>query len=71
MNKVKKQQKLRKKQEKNSEGYIDSDENFYFIIGYTSGGIPYGITWEEAVEDGLIEKASLSDENDKDSEVPF
>ncbi len=23
------------------------DENFYFIAGYTSGGVPYGITWEE------------------------
>jgi hypothetical protein len=25
-----------------------SDENFQFIAGYTSGGFPYGITWEEA-----------------------
>ena len=24
-----------------------SDENFYFIAGYTSGGAPYGITWKE------------------------
>lgn len=23
------------------------DDNFYFIAGYTSGGAPYGITWEE------------------------
>ena len=27
------------------------DENFFFIAGYTSGGVPYGLTWEEALED--------------------
>jgi len=27
--------------------YPESDENFYYIAGYTSGGAPYGITWEE------------------------
>lgn len=28
------------------------DDNFAYIIGYTSGGTPYGITWEEMpVED--------------------
>ena len=35
--------------------YPGSDENFYFIAGYTSGGMPYGITWEEAEEEGLLE----------------
>jgi hypothetical protein len=25
----------------------DSDETFAFIAGYTEGGAPYGITWEE------------------------
>ena len=25
----------------------DSDENFAFIAGYTPGGYPYGVTWEE------------------------
>ncbi len=29
------------------EMYPDSDENFSFIAGYTSNGVPYGITWEE------------------------
>lgn len=23
------------------------DNDFYFIAGYTSGGAPYGMTWEE------------------------
>lgn len=25
----------------------DSDANFSFIAGYTSGGAPYGLTWDE------------------------
>lgn len=28
----------------------DSDENFYFIAGYTSSGFPYGVAWDE-IED--------------------
>lgn len=28
----------------------ESDENFAHIAGYTSGGAPYGITWEEQEE---------------------
>lgn len=34
---------------------FDSDEHYYFIAGYTSGGFAYGITWEEAELDNLIE----------------
>lgn len=25
----------------------DQDDTFYYIAGYTSGGVPYGVTWEE------------------------
>jgi hypothetical protein len=25
----------------------DNDANFSFIAGYTSGGVPYGLTWDE------------------------
>jgi hypothetical protein len=25
----------------------DSDENFAYIAGYTPGGVPFGVTWEE------------------------
>jgi hypothetical protein len=25
----------------------ESDERFAFIAGYTSGGVPYGVTWED------------------------
>ena len=34
---------------------FDSDEHYYFIAGYTSSGFAYGITWEEAELDNLIE----------------
>ena len=30
--------------------YVDSDETFAFIAGYTSGGTPYGTKWEELNE---------------------
>jgi len=26
---------------------VDSDENFAYIAGYTPGGAPFGVTWEE------------------------
>lgn len=42
-----------KKQEDILDSLIDSDETFYYIAGYTHGGVPYGITWDEAIENGL------------------
>lgn len=40
---------MKKKYKKQQETYIEptQDDNFYFIAGYTSGGAPYGVTWEE------------------------
>ena len=29
------------------ERFPDSDDYFYYIAGYTPGGAPYGVTWEE------------------------
>ena len=45
-------QKLREKREAKKERDVyemfpDSDDRFFFIAGYTSGGAPYGTTWEE------------------------
>ena len=51
--------KKRKRQERRMpKEYInpDQDEHFYFIAGYTSGGAPYGITWEQAREEGLVKE---------------
>jgi len=39
--------KEKKEQELNSLLGFAGDENFAFIAGYTSGGLPYGITHEE------------------------
>ena len=40
---------------------IDSDENFAYIAGYTSGGAPYGLTHEEMkrIESEEIEYSML------------
>ena len=29
------------------ERWANSDDNFYYIAGYTPGGAPYGVTWDE------------------------
>ena len=33
--------------EKSTADEILQDDRFFFIAGYTSGGAPYGVTWEE------------------------
>ena len=40
---------MTKKKEQQVEAYYNDwqDDRFYFIAGYTSGGAPYGTTWEE------------------------
>lgn len=43
-------QKEMKKQKEFEELYEDSDETFCFIAGYTPGGAPYGVAWEEMGE---------------------
>ena len=47
------------------------DGNFYYIAGYTSAGVPYGITWDE-YKDKYGEDSQDSEivEND-DGEIPF
>ena len=43
------QQKHLAKEKKAQQDFLheDSDDVFAFIAGYTGGGVPYGITWEE------------------------
>jgi hypothetical protein len=38
---------LLKKQNEFEDRFSNSDETFYYIAGYTPGGAPYGVTWEE------------------------
>ena len=57
-----------KEEHENKQGY-DSDENFAMIIGYTSGGAPYGVTHEEMEK---IEKGEDPDGVcDEDNGLPF
>lgn len=37
----------RKMQKSDIADYTEQDGTFYYIAGYTSGGAPYGVTWEE------------------------
>lgn len=37
-------------QKKIDEIYSDADDTFAYIAGYTAGGVPYGVTWEELDE---------------------
>lgn len=61
--KLKEQKAISKKLKELEQQLHDSNETFYYIAGYTSGGAPYGITWEEM---GL----EPYDEIDED-ELPF
>ena len=36
-----------KERERLAELYEDCDDRFAFIAGYTDGGAPYGVMWEE------------------------
>lgn len=51
-----------KKRRKEQNITYDSDDVFAFIAGYTSGGFPYSVTWEE-----MGQKAEI----DPDEELPF
>jgi len=58
-----------------SSGLIESDDTFAYIAGYTSGGAPYGITWEEkkildTKGDPFSSPLSFDDLDDPDN-LPF
>ena len=44
-------ERQRRQQQREGDGVeeqaIDSDDTFAYIAGYTSGGAPYGLTWEQ------------------------
>lgn len=45
--KRKKMREQKRMQKDNPVFQEDQDATFYYIAGYTSGGAPYGVTWEE------------------------
>ncbi len=47
----------------------NSDENFYFITGYTDGGAPYGMTWEEIIAQELKFRAAVKKDAKKAAEL--
>ena len=40
----------------------ESDETFAYIAGYTGGGFPFGITWEEMEKQGSKNSDFCDDE---------
>ena len=67
--------KRKKKQEEFEDRLFESDDTFAFIVGYTSGGFAYGVTWEEMEEIKKRDKALLgkeyNDHDDKELDLPF
>lgn len=63
----------KKKQNEIEYSFYESDETFAFIAGYTSGGVPYGVTWEEMEEIERKEKEKLENKNQcaEDIDLPF
>ena len=52
LQRVKKKKRKRIREQKrmkkdNPVFHEEQDDTFYYIAGYTSGGAPYGVTWEE------------------------
>ena len=48
--KIKRKQRIAKRQVMKNhavENNTSQDDTFFYIAGYTSGGAPYGVTWEE------------------------
>ena len=43
----KREEREMKAQQELAEKFADSDDTFFYIAGYTSGGAPYGVSWEE------------------------
>lgn len=60
--------KKNRKEEPNTPSLFESDENFAMIMGYTSGGLPYGVTYEEMEKMEEIERLkSLVCDEDKET----
>ena len=58
-----------KKVKSDLDSLIESDEHFGFIAGYTSNGVPYGLTHEEW--DKINSEEETNKEEIEDSDLPF
>jgi hypothetical protein len=69
--KAKEQRKQLENEKRLAEVYPNSDDTFYYIAGYTSGGAPYGLTWEEnETEDEDYSPDNILD-TCEDDDLPF
>lgn len=60
--KQKEVERINKKDKQEIFEYEDNDDIFFYIAGYTSGGMPYGITYDEIQDDGFfVDKDSKDD----------
>ena len=60
--KKKKNREQKRIQKENPIFHEDQDDTFYYIAGYTSGGAPYGVTWEEmGLKPGMWESDDLGE----------
>ena len=57
-------QRALKKQEQSEQDEDWRDDRFYFIAGYTSGGAPYGVTWEEMGMEPYEDELGLTDDDE-------
>jgi len=48
---------------------VETDETFYFIAGYTEGGAPFGITWEEIIAEELKLRGAVKSDAKKAVEL--
>lgn len=61
--------KIFKTDKVNIGSWVESDDYFGFIVGYTSNGVPYGLTHKEWDEINSVTTKEIS-ENDN-TDVPF
>lgn len=64
--KLKEKRKREKELQRQDDMLEYSDETFYFIAGYTSNGVPYGLTWDE-----LQHESEVFREGNDSEELPF
>lgn len=70
--KEKEKEKEKEEEEEKLESYCSlRDTYFYYIAGYTSGGVPFGITWEEYEEYEENERDFKEDNYIEEDEVNY
>jgi ribosomal protein S18 acetylase RimI-like enzyme len=58
-----------KRHKQNKDFEEDSDDTFHFIAGYTDGGAPFGITWEEIIAQELRFRGAVKKDAEKAAEL--